>query len=79
MQEIDVIDAEVKQLLKDFGEYTLLQSTARFSKSKFFAISATGHAPGQNGLYPAIDPCRCLDPILWILYQLGIVQVFDTA
>jgi GTPase SAR1 family protein len=74
LREMDVIDREVRQLLEDFGERTLLQATSRFSKMKFFATSATGYAPDKNGVYPAVDPCRCLDPILWILYQLEIIQ-----
>jgi GTPase SAR1 family protein len=75
LQEMDVIDREVRQLLDDFGERPLLQATQNFSRVKFFATSATGYAPNDKGIYPKIEPCRCLDPILWILYQLDIFHV----
>jgi len=74
-QDLDIVDREVRQLLEEYGERTLLQSTLNFSKVKFFATSATGYAPDKNGIYPAIDPCRCLDPVFWILHQLDILHV----
>jgi hypothetical protein len=75
LQDLDLVDREVRQLLDDYGERTLLQSTFNFSKVKFFATSATGYAPDKDGIYPAVDPCRCLDPILWILHRLNILHV----
>lgn len=75
LQDLNIVDGEVRRLLEEYGERTLLQSTLNFSKVKFFATSATGYAPDKNGTYPAIDPCRCLDPVLWILHQLDILHV----
>jgi hypothetical protein len=75
LQDLSMVDGEVRQLLEEYGERTLLQSTLNFSKVKFFATSATGYAPDKNGIYPAVDPCRCLDPVLWILHQLNILHV----
>ena len=74
LQDLDIVDREVRQLLTDYGERMLLQTTYNFSRVKFFAASATGYAPDKNGIYPAVDPCRCLDPILWILHQLNILH-----
>lgn len=28
----------------------------------------------NSGFYPKIEPLRCLDPFLWCLYQLGIID-----
>lgn len=75
LQDMNTVDREVRQLLETYGERHLLQATQNFAKVKFFATSATGYAPDKNGIYPAIDPCRCLDPILWILYELGILRL----
>ncbi len=75
LQDLDGVNQEVRQLLEDYGERTLLQATHNFSKVRFFATSATGYAPDMNGTYPAIDPCRCLDPILWILHELDILHI----
>lgn len=75
LDDLNIVDQEVRQLLDEYGERTLLQSTRNFSKVRFFATSATGYAPNKQGIYPAIDPCRCLDPILWILYEMDILHV----
>lgn len=74
MRDLDIVDREVRQLLTDYGERMLLQATYNFSRVKFFAASATGYAPDKSGIYPAVDPCRCLDPIVWILHQLNILH-----
>ena len=74
LQELDQIDQEVRQLLQDYGEQTLLNAAYKLSNIKFLATSATGYAPDQNGIYPTVDPCRCLDPIAWILYKLDILH-----
>ncbi len=75
LQDLDAVNQEVRQLLEEYEERTLLQSTRNFAKVRFFATSATGYAPDMNGNYPAVDPCRCLDPILWILHELDILYV----
>lgn len=74
LAEIETIDSEVRHLLADYGEITLLQATRNFSQVKFFATSATGYAPDKNGVYPNVEPCRCLDPVIWILHQLNILR-----
>ncbi len=75
LQDLDTVDREVRHLLADYGERTLLSATQNFSKVRFFATSATGYAPDMNGKYPAVDPIRCLDPISWILHELDILHV----
>jgi GTPase SAR1 family protein len=74
LQDLDTVDREVRHLLTDYGERTLLSATQNFSKVRFFATSATGYAPDMNGKYPAVDPIRCLDPIFWILHELDILH-----
>lgn len=75
LQEIKAIDTEVRDLLARNKERSLLRLSQRFPIVSFFATSATGCAPDKNGMYQFIDPCRCLDPILWILQQLGALHV----
>lgn len=77
LKDINTVDGEVRLLLENFGERLLLQSTQNFAKVKFFAVSATGYAPNEKGIYPRIDPCRCLDPFLWILYELKMIQALS--
>lgn len=73
LQDLQTVDTEVRKLIYDHGDRMLLQ-IARGLKAQFFAVSATGYPPDSNGNYPSIEPHRCLDPFLWILYQLGIIN-----
>jgi hypothetical protein len=74
IQDITTVDQEVQGLLKAYGQGDLLAATRRFSKIKFFATSATGEPPDQNGNFRIVRPLRCLDPILWILHELNIIR-----
>lgn len=76
LREIDALDEEIRVLLKKYKERSLLSLSQRFSVTRFFATSATGCAPDYSGIYPFIDPCRCLDPILWILDRLGALHAY---
>jgi len=70
-----MIDSEVKELVEKVGDNALLHLASAFSNVQFFAASATGYPPGPDGTYPEVQPVRCLDPLLWILYKLHIVKV----
>jgi Double-GTPase 2 len=72
--DLNKVNEEVRQFLVDYGENQLLQATLSLSKVRFFATSATGNAPDAQGRYTDIDPIRCLDPVMWMLYELGILR-----
>lgn len=72
-EDLQLIDQEVRELIDEFGDRTLLQ-TAQTLNSHFFAVSATGSSPKLDGTYPRVEPCRCLDPVLWALQKLRIVD-----
>jgi hypothetical protein len=74
LKDLDTVDREVRKVLTDFGDPTLLPAAKSFSRLKFFATSATGYSPDEDGYFPAIEPRRCLDPVLWILYELGMIS-----
>ena len=44
-----------------------------FENFAFFGVSATGCASDEKGRYARIAPWRVEDPLLWLLYQLGII------
>lgn len=70
LDEMRTIDKEVRQLLADVGDQGLARQSLRFKTSQFFAASATGCAPDKNNRFPDVKPRRCLDPLLWLLWQL---------
>jgi GTPase SAR1 family protein len=73
LRDLDMIDKEVRQIIYDYGDRGLLAAT-RNMNVHFFATSATGNAPQTDGTYAAIEPQRCLDPVMWALYKLGIIE-----
>lgn len=79
LREQAIIDREVRELIQEFGDQSLLHTTRNFSKVGYFATSATGFAPNDDDTYPRIEPCRCLDPIFWALYKLHIIKADQTA
>lgn len=73
--KFDLISNEVQRLLHDLGDRTLLRSSQLFENVSFFAVSATGWPPDDQGKFPPLEPLRCLDPLLWALWKLGIIDV----
>jgi len=45
-----------------------------FERFAFFGVSATGCASDEQGRYARIAPWRVEDPLLWLLYQLGVIS-----
>lgn len=74
LRDIDAVDQEVRDLLRRYRQADLLAASSRFKHVKFFATSATGGPPDADGNFQQIEPFRCLDPLLWILYCYGIIQ-----
>lgn len=72
-EDLQFINQEVRELIDEFGDRTLLQ-TAQTLNAQFFAVSATGSSPKLDGTYPTVEPCRCLDPVMWALQKLRIVE-----
>lgn len=74
LDDFEEVNKEVVELIKRFDGMALFRSSRTFKRVAFFAVSATGSA-AQNGKYPLVIPRRCPDPILWILWQLGYIEV----
>jgi len=68
------IDREVRDLLQHVGDKELLPSTSSFVNTSFFAVSPTGWPADQTGKFPRIEPRRCLDPLLWALWKLRVIE-----
>jgi Double-GTPase 2 len=72
-EDLQVVDQEVRQLIEEFGDRALLQATQTLN-TQFFAVSSTGFSPKVDGTYPAVEPRRCLDPVLWVLNKLRLID-----
>lgn len=68
------VEKEVLEVLNNYtGDRSLIPTVQTIEKRHFLAVSATGWSPDASGSYPDVEPCRCLDPFLWILYQLELI------
>lgn len=74
LEDVQRVDQEVRHILQQQGEYPLLQVSKRFEQVSFFAIAATGNAPDSHNRYARIEPHRCLDPLLWLLWKLRFLE-----
>lgn len=74
LADIEGINQEVINLLETYQEGNLLRSARTLKNVKFFATSATSEPPDGPDHFPSVKPWRCLDPLLWILYQLGVIK-----
>jgi hypothetical protein len=78
LQDLIKVDAEVRQVIAETGDEPLLRAgIASSTMVGFFAVSATG-SPLDMSLtppqFPKVEPCRCLDPLLWILWQKRLLM-----
>lgn len=74
LPKFEFISNEIQNLIRRVGDKNLLNSSAAFDTVSFFAVSATGWTEDTNGQFPAIEPIRCLDPLLWVMWKLGIIN-----
>jgi len=65
----------VQGILRRTGGSDLLGLTPQFQHVSYHAVSATGGpATSANGTYPSIASSRCLDPLFWLLYEVGVLK-----
>ena len=75
LHDLHVVNNEVYNFLRQYGDQPLLFINQRTTDVGYFAISATGFPVQQDNTYPTVAPVRCLDPLLWVLWRLGILNV----
>jgi hypothetical protein len=74
-REFEFINEEIRYYLQKYGDKVLVRAAELFANSNFFAVSATGFPSDETtGKFPAIEPLRCLDPLLWALLKIGVIS-----
>lgn len=72
MDDIDAVSDGIMAALKSWGENNFVNNiTSNYRNFKFFGFSALGSQPDSNNHINSIRPYRVLDPLVWILDQLG--------
>ncbi len=74
MNDMKAISDEVEAIIDRIEGPALLRPSKRFTNRSFFSISATGCSSDDTGHFPTISPRRCLDPLFWALWKLGVVE-----
>lgn len=69
--EFDSISAGMMGALAAWGEQTFLKTMEMYKRHKYFGISALGKAPDTDNKIDRVRPYRVLDPLVWILDELG--------
>ncbi|MBV9281549.1 MAG: hypothetical protein JOZ41_15830 [Chloroflexi bacterium] len=73
-EDLKVVDEVVRDLVERHEDPTFVMNCRVFQPHHFFAVAPTGSSPDPDGKYAVLAPCRCLDPFLWVLNQIGIIQ-----
>jgi hypothetical protein len=75
-----LVDAEVRSLLLKLGAEALVlllehPANGRPVRHRFFAVSALGQPPRAEAINQrGIAPHRCLDPMKWVLSEMGVIR-----
>ena len=71
-QEIEEVNNDMRALLSQWNEGGFVAEVERsFSKTAYFGVSALGSTPVNGQLRQDVNPHRVMDPLLWILDNLG--------
>jgi len=73
------VSEEIREHLCQWGGSTLVHEiAARFSDHAFFAVSALGQSPSEDGALEPISARRIGDPLLWIFWRLGYLSAMSS-
>lgn len=75
LQDAQAVDSEIQALLAGWDCGDLLgQVEGHYARHAFFALSALGCEPDDQGFLPRILPRRVEDPFLWLLHCHGLLK-----
>lgn len=80
MREVQAVSEEIESLLFVIGAQDIVANVGGiFDSHHYFGLSALGHSPDPvtGRLERPPEPHRLLDPFLWILAQLEVIDVVD--
>lgn len=75
-KDINAMERKIRRLLAMSGNTDLLEAIQELPQVKLFAVSARGNSPEYQKERLKAEPCRCLDPMLWILHELDIMAIW---
>ena len=76
LSDCEAVDEEIRSWIERNGGVQFLKNISNnfIDKNvKYFGISSFGAAPRSDGLLDEISPHRILDPLMWMMYNEGII------
>jgi hypothetical protein len=75
VSDMESVDTEIRSYLQKWmgDEFNNITQTY-FDCHRYFAVSPLGKAPTKDGRIEGISPLRIEDPLLWLFYQLKIIE-----
>ena len=80
LSDCEAVDQEIRAWIENNGGVQFLKNISNNfvdKKVKYFGVSSFGSAPGSGGLIADVNPHRILDPIMWMMYNEGIIDRAD--
>jgi hypothetical protein len=69
------ISGVIQNLLRDLNERGIVDLASKLERTRFFVTSATGSNLDESTQeFPFIKPYRCVDPLFWLLHELGVLE-----
>lgn len=68
------VDTMFSSLMNEWDRAAWNIVNVNFSDSAFFGVSSTGCSADESRHYKYISPHRVEDPLLWLLYELGVID-----
>jgi hypothetical protein len=66
------VGADVERFIASLGGGPLLDAARRFERRSYHAAAPTGRRPTTAGIYPHLAPYGCLEPLRWVLHEMGL-------
>lgn len=80
LSDCEAVDEEIRGWIADNGGVQFLKNISNNfvdKKIKYFGVSSFGCAPSNGGVLGNVVPHRILDPLMWMMYNEGIIDKAD--
>lgn len=74
--DYEKVSRDVETLVNEKDGPALSQARSSFQRASFAAVAPTGCSSDATGHYLQMEPRRCADPLIWLLWQMGFIRAY---
>ena len=75
LYEVQSVNTEISHYLSEWINPAFMIGVENgFATYNFFGVSSLGDQPDANGHLTTVSPMRVEEPLLWLLYKLGLIK-----